>query len=60
VSKKVTKPTPEMAPCHFCKKDVRKDDAFCSGCNHVVCENCEADPVNQPMGRHRVEDHAGG
>lgn len=44
----------KMAPCALCSKLVEKADAFCSGCNHAVCEGCDR---TQPMGKHALIDH---
>ena len=61
VSKPVVKPRPavELAPCHFCKKDVKKDDMFCYGCKTVICDECDVSMDGFGHGHspdeHRVE-----
>lgn len=61
VSKPVvqSRPAVELAPCHFCKKDVEKAEMFCYGCEHVICNECDVSagvygPGHSPND-HRVE-----
>lgn len=42
--------------CYLCGKEV-DGNAFCFGCNHFVCPDCEGKPDALPRGRHRVIDH---
>lgn len=46
----------KLAPCHFCKKNVDREEHTCHGCNHVVCEECGTN-WNMPFGGHEVDVH---
>lgn len=52
--KRLTKKSPELAPCALCEKSVDKKEHFCSGCNHVICKGCDK---AQPWGQHDVMEH---
>ena len=57
-SKPTVQPGPvvDLAPCHFCKKDVKKDDMFCFGCMTVICDECDVSMGGFGHG-HSPDDH---
>jgi hypothetical protein len=42
--------------CCGCNKDVSAE-YFCSGCRKYVCDSCDVNTLNVPMGMHDHEDH---
>jgi len=46
---------PKIPICYFCEKEVT-EDAYCFGCRHYICEDCD-DPSEILIGEHTVDEH---